>query len=288
MLPVWGAKQVQDIARRDVIELLDRLVDAGKPVLANRTLAHVRKFFNWCIERSILDASPCVRITAPAEEKSRDLVLSDSEMRLVWKASERIGFPFGPFVQLLTLTAQRRDEVAGARRRELHDGGKLWTISGTRTKNGDPHDVPLSDSAQGIVRALPRIGRGEFLFSTTGETAISGYSNAKERLDATMLAIAREQAEVRGENPEDVKLEPWRLHDLRRTAASGMARLGVPVHVIEAVLNHRSGQISGVAAVYNRHSYLPEKRRALEAWAGFVLSLMEEHNPGNVQFRGAE
>ena len=288
MLPVWGAKQVQDIARRDVIELLDRLVDAGKPVLANRTLAHVRKFFNWCIERSILAASPCVRITAPAEEKSRDLVLSDSEMRLVWKASERIGFPFGPFVQLLTLTAQRRDEVAGARRRELHDGGKLWTISGDANQERRPARCASEQfgsgdracSAPHWARRVPVLHHGR--------DSISGYSNAKERLDATMLAIAREQAEVRGENPEDVKLEPWRLHDLRRTAASGMARLGVPVHVIEAVLNHRSGQISGVAAVYNRHSYLPEKRRALEAWAGFVLSLMEEHNPGNVQFRGAE
>src|SRR3954469_14570824 len=147
VLPVWGERQVQDIARRDVIELLDRLVDAGKPVLANRTLAHVRKFFNWCIERSILDASPCIRLTAPADEKSRDRVLSDSEMRLVWKASERIGFPFGPFVQLLILTAQSRDEVAGARRRELHEAGKVWTIPSTRTKNSEPHDVPLSDPA---------------------------------------------------------------------------------------------------------------------------------------------
>ena len=102
-----------------------------------------------------------------------------------------------------------------------------------------------------------------------------------------MLAIAREEAAAHGENADEIKLEPWRLHDLRRTAASGMARLGVPVHVIEAVLNHRSGQISGVAAVYNRHSYLPEKRRALEAWASFTLSLMEAHKHGNVvHFRG--
>jgi integrase len=130
-----------------VIELLDGLVDAGKPALANQAQAYVRKFFNWCVDRSILGASPCVRIAAPAEKKSRDRVLSDEELRLVWKAAERVGFPFGPFVQLLILTAQRRDEVAGARRRELHEAGKVWTIPSTRTKNSDPHDVPLSDPA---------------------------------------------------------------------------------------------------------------------------------------------
>ncbi len=194
VLPAWGEERVHDISRRDVIELLDRLVDAGKPVLANRTLAHVRKFFNWCVDRSILDASPCVRIAAPAEEKSRDRVLSDDELRLVWKAAERVGYPFGPFVQLLILTAQRRDEVAGARRREIREQGTLWTIPGARTKNGDAQDVPLSAPAQAVLRALPRMAGSEFLFTTTGKTAISGYSRAKERLDAVVLALAREEA----------------------------------------------------------------------------------------------
>jgi integrase len=266
VVPVWGEKRVQDITRRDVIELLDKIMDSGKPALANQTLVYIRLFYNWAIDRSIVDSSPCVRVAPPAEKKSRDRVRSDDELRLVWKATERTGWPFGPFVQLLIYTAQRRDEVAGARRREIKEDSTLWTIPSTRTKNSNAQDVPLSEAAQEIIRTLPRIGKGEFLFSTTGETPISGYSNAKERLDATMLAIAREEAASRGENPENVNIEPWRLHDLRRTAASGMARLGIPVHVIEAVLNHKSGQISGVAAVYNRHSYLPEKRRALEAW----------------------
>jgi integrase len=282
VIPAWGDRRIQDITRRDVIELLDNIVDAGKPALANQTLVYIRKLYNWALDRSIVDMSPCIRIAPPAEKVSRDRVLSDEELRLVWKAAERTGWPFGPLVKLLILTAQRRDEVAGARRRELHEDGTLWSIPGTRTKNSQAQDVPLSEPAQAIIRNLPRIGRAEFLFTTTGETPVSGYSNAKERLDATMLAIAREEAEARGDNPDEVRIEPWRLHDHRRTAASGMARLGIPVHVIEAVLNHRSGQISGVAAVYNRHSYLPEKRRALEAWANFVLSIVEDRPASNV------
>jgi integrase len=275
VIPAWGERRVQDITRRDVVDLLDKLVDAGKPVAANRTLAHVRKLFNWLIDRSVLDASPVVRVKAPAPEKSRDRVLIDNELRLIWKAAERVGFPFGPMVQMLMLTAQRRDEVAGMRRRELKEDSTLWHISAERTKNSVEQDVPLPAVAQAILTALPLIGKASgYVFTTTGETPVSGYSNAKERLDAAMLAIAREEAKERGEDPEEVKLEPWRLHDLRRTAASGMARLGFPVHVIEAVLNHRSGQVSGVAAVYNRHSYLPEKRRALEAWADHVQTIL--------------
>jgi len=121
VLPAWGERRIQDISRRDVVELLDSIVDLGFPIAANRTLAHVRKLFNWCIDRSILDASPCVRINPPGAEKSRDRVLSDDELRLVWRAAERIGVPFGQLVQTLMLTAQRRDEVAGMRRRELKE-----------------------------------------------------------------------------------------------------------------------------------------------------------------------
>ena len=198
-----------------------------------------------------------------------------------------MGFPFGPFVQALILTAQRRDEVAGMRRRELKDGGALWTIPGERTKNGVEHDVPLVPAAQSLVASVPRVVATDYLFTTTGKGPVSGYSKAKQRLDATILAIARKAAADRGENPAEVIIQPWRLHDLRRTAASGIARLGVPVHVIESILNHRSGQISGVAAVYNRHSYLPEKRRALESWANYLLQLVEVRSSKAAALAGA-
>jgi integrase len=283
VLPEWGTRQVQSITRRDIVHLLDAIVDAGKPIAANRALADIRKFFNWCLDRSILDASPCVRIQPPATSITRDRVLSDNELRLIWKAAERIGTPFGSVVRLLMLSAQRRDEVAGLRQTELKDGGALWTIPAARTKNGRAHDVPLTEAAQAILASVPRMAGSEFVFTTTGTTPISGYSKAKERLDGVMLEIARQEAADRGDDPEKVTIEPWRLHDLRRTAASGMARLGFPVHVIESVLNHISGQISGVTAIYNRHAYLGEKARALEAWAAHVLQVVgEAQSAGNV------
>jgi integrase len=159
----------------------------------------------------------------------------------------------------------------------------LWTIPGERAKNGAAHDVPLSEPAQAILASAPRIAGSEFVFTTrAGARPVSGYSQAKERLDALMLQIAREEATEARQDASTVTLAPWRIHDLRRSAASGMARMGIPVHVIEAVLNHRSGQISGVAAVYNRHSYLPEKRRALEAWAAHVIGLVNGTAASNV------
>jgi integrase len=278
----WGERRVQDITRRDVIELLDRIVDRGKPIAANRALAYMRRFFNWLIERSVLETSPCDRVKAPAGEKDRDRILTDDEVRWLWKATEKIGYPFGPFVRLLLLTGQRRDEVAKARYREFPHPA-LWQIPKERTKNGIAHDVPLSLAAQEVIAALPRIaGRNGFLFTTSGEAAISGYSNAKERLDKAMLTVARQEAAERGLNPDDVEIPEWRLHDLRRTMASGMARLGHAPHVVEAVLNHTGGAISGVAAVYNRYSYAEEKARALAAWGLFVMDLVEESNAVNV------
>jgi integrase len=275
VLPAWDGRKIQDIGRRDVIELLDGIVDAGTPVAANRTLAALSKLFNWATDRGVIDANPCVRIKAPAAETSRDRVLSDDELRLLWRGCARIGWPFGPFVQLLLLTAQRRDEVAKMRRVELREGGTLWTIPGERAKNGQAHDVPLSAAAQRILGSLSRVaGQAGYLISTTGNSGVSGYAKAKARLDAAMLKLARTDAEEAGADPASIALEPWRLHDLRRTAATGMARLGVEPHVVEAVLNHRSGTITGVAKIYNRHSYGPERRAALEAWAAHVETVV--------------
>ncbi|MBL0404412.1 integrase arm-type DNA-binding domain-containing protein [Microvirga aerilata] len=271
--PLWGNRRVQDITRADVVALLDALMDRGSPTTANRTFAAVRKFFNWLIERSVLDASPCMRVRAPHAETSRDRVLSEDELRWLWMASERLGWPFGPFTRFLLLTGQRRDEVAKARRNELRQPD-LWTIPRERTKNGIAHDVPLSTAAQTVMASLlPVAGRPGYLFTTTGEHAVSGYSKAKARLDRLMLECARAEAQARGGDPDAIILPEWRLHDLRRTLASGLARLGHPPHVVEAVLNHTNGTISGVAAIYNRYSYLVEKRHALEAWGRFIEAL---------------
>jgi integrase len=226
------------------------------------------------MDRGLAEVSPCARVKARTEEVSRDRVLSESELRLVWVASEKVGAPFGPLVRLLILTAQRRDEVARMTRSELQPSKALWTIPASRAKNGIANDVPLSATAVSVLEAVPQIqGEQGFIFTTSGESAFSGFSKCKGRLDREMLAMARREAKQRGEDPERVTIAPWRLHGLRRTAASGMARLGQPVHVIEAVLNHTSGAISGVAAIYNRHKYLDEKRAALLAWDLHVRNL---------------
>lgn len=274
VVPAWGDKRIHEVTRRDIVVLLDAVVDGGHPIAANRTLAALSKLFNWATDRGLIDANPCARVKAPSPETSRDRVLDDAEIALVWRGCDAIGGPFGPFVRLLLLTGQRRDEVAKMRRVELSKDGLLWTVPADRAKNGQAHDVPLIPEARAVLSTLPQIrGKAGFVITTTGESAVSGYATAKSRLDAAMLKLAQDDAERAGEGAEPQSIPPWRFHDLRRTVATGMARLGQPPHVVEAVLNHRSGTISGVAAIYNRHQYLEEKRAALEAWGRHVAAL---------------
>jgi integrase len=266
--PKWGARRVQDIKKRDVLDLLDGIVDRGSPVTANRVFATLRKFFNWLVERDVLESSPCAGVKKPTAEHSRDRILTDDEIKLFWKATAWFEYPFGPIWRLLLLTGQRREEVAGMTRKEIDLAEKVWTIPSGRTKNGEAHSVPLSPAAVEIIEILPKVGKAGFLFTTTGETHVTGYSRSKGRLDSKMLEITREA------DPEAV-LTPWTLHDLRRTMASGMARLNVNLPVIEKVLNHTSGSFAGIVGVYQRHEFAEEKRAALEAWASFVEGLVE-------------
>jgi integrase len=258
--PKFGCKRLGEVKKSDIHDLLDEIVDRGAPIVANRTLAVFRRLCNWAVERGVVDASPCDKIKAPAAEESRDRVLSDDEVRLAWTAFERLGWPFGQIAQLLLLTGARRDEIASGRWSEIDLEAKTWTIAKERSKNGVAHEIPLSDAAIAILKQLPRIGdrKDALIFSTTGLTAVSGFSRAKDAIDNVILAARG--AEVGAP-------DRWTFHDLRRTAASGMAGLGIAPHVVEAVLNHRSGTIKGVAAVYNRYSYATEKRQALDAWA---------------------
>jgi integrase len=279
----WATRSIQEIGRRDVIELVDAIMDRGAPYTANRVFTNFRKMLNWCQERGIISTVPMVGLKPPAVETTRDRILSDEELRRFWAGTKDLGFPFGPLFRLLLLTGQRRDEVGNMARSELDLATSTWTIPKERVKNNLAHEVALSPLALETIRDIPNLPSTRVLmFSTTGTTAVSGYSNAKERLDASMLAIARREAAARGEEDEGVSIPNWRLHDLRRTAASGMARLGQPVHVVEAVLNHKSGTIRGVAAVYNRYSYSGERRRALEAWASFVEQLVTGEPASNV------
>jgi integrase len=227
-------------------------VDRGAPVMATATHAVIRKLFYWAIDREIIDASPCVRVPKPATAAERDRVLSDDELRAVWLACEAMQWPFGPTIRLMILTGQRESEVGGMRWEEMR--GNVWTIPGDRTKNGHAQEVPLSRPAKAIIAELRKVDLG-FVFTTTGKKPIAGFNNAKRRLDGLC------------------RVKDWRFHDLRRTVATGMARLGVAPHIVEKVLNHQTGTISGVAAIYNRHAYTDEKLAALELWARHVLSI---------------
>ncbi|TAI67664.1 site-specific integrase [Bradyrhizobium sp. Leo170] len=268
----WRGRRVQDIARRDVIALLDSIVDRGAPVMANRTLAAVRKFFNWCVARDVIQASPCSLLEPPSPERSRDRVLTDDELRLAWNAADVDGWPFGPIVKLMILTGQREGEVAGMRWSEIDLENKLWTLPAGRVKNDELHTIPLSNAVVEILKSVPHIKTdGGFVFAGRKGKPITGFSRAKDRLD---VAIAK----ANGEKP----LPAWVFHDIRRTVASGMARLGIQLPVIEKVLNHKSGTFRGIVSVYQRHSFSEEKRTALTAWAAHVESVVSGNQPDNV------
>jgi len=249
-------------------------VDSGRPVHANRVFSAIRKLFNWCVERGLLETSPCLNVKAPTREKPRDRVLGSEELRLVWRASGAMPYPYGPWIRLLILTAQRRDEVAHMTWSEVSLDAGLWTIPKERAKNDQAHLVHLTPTAVDLLRALPRRAGTDFVFTATGHTPISAFSDAKEALDARIVADLRKETADLGGDPDTVRpLPSWRFHDLRRTAATLMAEAGIPPHVVDKILNHTQGTITGVAAIYNRHQYLEERRQALAAWAERLTAL---------------
>jgi integrase len=266
--PELGDYRLDAITTLQIRNLIEAKAETA-PYMANRMLAYLRKFFNWASERDMVDASPVSAIKPPGKENARDRILSDDEIRLAWDAFDEMGWPFGQAFKLLLITGQRRDEVAKMRWKDINEKEFLWTLPREATKADRLHEVPLSNLAMEVLQSLPRTSN-EFVFSTNGKTPISGFSRGKANADKV---IATRQLLADGtESPTDkdlakAHLDPWRLHDLRRTMASQMARLGIAPHVIEKVLNHSSGAISGVAAVYNRYAYTNEKRTALETWA---------------------
>lgn len=259
ILPMIGAKRIDEVTKADIVNIRDGLVEAGKPIMANRVFATLRKFFNWLVGRGALEISPCTGLSMPSAETSRDRVLSWTELHALWRATHNLGEPFGPLIRTLILSGQRREEVAGLNDGEIDRDRMTWTIPASRAKNGKAHIVPITDTYIATIDSVKRIGDKGIVFSTTGKTAVSGFSKAKGRLDEALQFNA-----------------PWTLHDLRRTVATGMAELGEPIHVVEAVLNHKSGSIKGVAAVYNRHDYFEEKVRAIRAWDRFIHDVITD------------
>ena len=244
-----------------MVPLLDGIANEHA-VHANRVLAALRRMFNWAIERDLMEASPCAQVKAPSQETSRDRVLSDEELGLVLRAAHKLEAPFGPYVQMLTLTLQRRNEVAGMRWGEIDWEQKLWVLPASRTKNATSTSSRCPPALQ-ILETLreARVAGSEFVFTTTGRSPVSGFSKVKKQLDAL----------IKAEHGEPIA--SWRFHDLRRSGNSKMPRLGVELAVCEKILNHVSGTFSGVVGVYERYAFLDEKRDALEKWAQFVGQL---------------
>ena len=260
----WGSRSIHEITKRDVVEVIAAIEQRGAPIAANKTLKTLKTFLRWCVGRAVLDQSPADGIPLPTKEISRDRILVDDELARVITASRKIGGQYGGIVELLALTAQRREEVACASTDELDIEQRIWTLPKGRTKNGKPHIVHLSNEAIVVLNRANKIG--PFVFSIDGAKPFQEFSRAKRELD--------ELSEVTG----------WRLHDLRRTCVSGMARLGIPPHVADKILNHQSGTISGVAAVYQRHDFLAERKDALERWGAHVRKILTDASSDHRSF----
>jgi integrase len=271
--PAIGDKPAVEVDKAAINDMLDTITTRG-PIAANRTLAVTKKLFRWALGRGYVNVDPCAGIAKPGAETRRDRVLSDDELARVWRTAEGMAYPFGAAVRLLILTGARREEVGAMKWVEVDLAAKVWTLPAARAKNGVEHVIPLSDSVVDILKSLPRIGRPGFVFTTTGETAISGWSKAKTTLDDAILKAARE---------EDPKAEPipgWTIHDLRRTFATGLAGLGVALPVVEKILNHVSGSFGGIAGVYQRFAFAAEKRDALNKWAARVAAIVGSNGNG--------
>jgi integrase len=273
-----GPRPIDSITPHDILAVLDDAVARGAPYQAHNLLGHVRRLFNWAIARGVygIDRSPCDRMK-PADvigkKGLRTRILNDDELRALWAATETMGYPFGPLFRLLAITGQRKSEVADASWPEFDLERRLWTIPADRMKSDAPHVVPLTAEAIAVLETLPRFDRGDFLFSTTfGKKPVSGFSKAKNRLDALMLAELQRVAAERGENPERAKLSEFVLHDIRRTMRTGLSALPVPDLVRELVIAHTK---PGLHRVYDQYAWLNEKRDALELWAARLRDIVE-------------
>jgi integrase len=264
VLPKWGHREITDIGRRDALDVIDAVRDRGHLIAARRLHARLHRLFKWALGRGIIQVNPLNGVDKPGGETKRERVLTDDELVKVMIAAEKIGYPYGPAFRLLALTGARREEIGGLKWSEISESGDAIHLEGSRTKTGVPHIIPLSTAAAAILKMVPQICGVDFVF-TSGKAAISGWSKAKAELD------------------DFAQIAPWRTHDLRRTVATGLQKIGTPLTVTEAVLGHVAGSRGGVVGVYQRHTYADEKRTALETWGARVVDLIEGRTPGKVQ-----
>jgi integrase len=267
VLPAIGDLRIDTVARRDIVLLLDAIRDRGAPVVANRALTMTRRMFAFAVERAVIEASPSAGVRA-SRESSRERTLSDDEISRLWAAAAPGSLHIEPStriaLRLLLLTGARASEVCGASWDEINIRAAEWVIPATRTKNGREHRIPLSKPAMEIVQEAAALRTGPWLLPARGDeghVTPSGVLQAVQRIISPGVTV----------------------HDLRRTTATGLQRLGIRLEVTEAVLNHLSGTRAGVVGIYQRHDWSAEKRAALDAWARHILLLAAgEADDGNV------
>jgi integrase len=248
------------VARKDVAARLLVITRECGPTTAARARTNLSGFFAWAMANGLVDANPVVGTAAIKEPPSRERVLSDDELAAIWRTAVAADNTFGRIIQLLILTGgQRRGEVGGMRDSELDEAAGTWTLPPERTKNGRKHVLPLPPAAWAIIGSAPRMAGSEHVFSARSPRGFTDFGGAKAAFDVKLGDAVK----------------PWRLHDIRRTVATGMANIGVQPHIIEAALNHQSGHKAGVAGIYNRSPYEREIRAALARWADHVLALVE-------------
>lgn len=243
--------------------------------MARRVRAYGAALFGWAMKRGLVPSNPFAGLPMETRDVARERVLTDAELGEVWRAAGALGWPWGPYFRFLLLTLQREAETAGLEWAELSPDFATWELPGRRTKNGKAHLVHLVEPARAILRAAPRLAGSPLVFTTTGKAPVSGFGHAKARLDAQIVVDRAQRAAEAGGGATAAPLVPWRLHDLRRSGVTVLARLGVRWEVADRLLNHAQGAIRGVAAIYQRHDFLAEREMALTTWAAHVLAAGE-------------
>jgi integrase len=255
----WRYRRIGQVTRQDILEVIDEVAARGTGA-ADKVRAWTHALLRWCLQRDLIEHNPAASLRRPHKVKVRSRVLGAAEFRAIWKAAEGLGYPFGPITQILMLTGQRLGEVCGMTWADVDLNDRLWVMGDS--KSGRPHAVPLVERACAILGALPRLGT--YVFTARGDRPVRGLSRPKRRLDKAS------------------GVENWILHDLRRTVRTALARLGIPKDICDRVLGHVTPDIS---RHYDFHSYLPEKRAALAAWAEEVGRIIEGGAAKVVQIR---
>ena len=263
------SRPAASISRADAAAAIRATADARGLITGNRLMAYSRACYGWAFKADLVQGNPFANLARPGREKPRDRVLSAAEIRAVWHATEALDTVPRAYIRLLLLTLQRRTETAGARWSEIAPDLSTWTVPANRAKNGRAHIVHLAPAAREVLATLPRVQGQDIVFASSVGTPLTIFSNFKKTLDER---IAENEAEAAAqEGREAVAMAEWKYHDFRRSGVTALAGLGFAPHVCDRLLNHVTGSIQGVAAVYQRAEFLAERKAALEAWAGFVL-----------------